>query len=136
MHNRQVMVMHNEKIVADMARVSLEQEGYRVVAFLNAEHALQRLRAERFDVLITDHAEGMELLRTVKDSCPATKIITLSSSASSDAGLDAVLLDIHDSFRMPVRLRDLKASIRRAFQRPLEVTERQLAPELEAVAAS
>ena len=136
MHRRQVMVIHNEKIVVDMAKVSLEQEGYRVVALLNAEHAAQRLRAERFDVLITDHAEGMKLLRTVRNSCPATKIITISSSASLDTGLDAVMLDIHDTFKMPVRLKDLKASIKRAFQVPLEVREQPRAADLEAVAVS
>ncbi len=136
MHRRRVMVIHNEKIVADMAKVSLEQEGYTVAAFLNAEHALQRLRAERFDVLITDHAEGMKLLPTVKSSCPATKIITIASSASLDTGLDAVRPDIHDTFKMPVRLKDLKASIKRAFQMPLEAREQPQAAELEALAVS
>ena len=68
------MVIDDEKIVGDMAKMSLEQEGYDVETFLNAEPALKRLQEEKFDVVVTDYKmkgiDGMEVLRTVKEHYP------------------------------------------------------------------
>ena len=40
MGNYRIMVVDDEKIVGDMAKMSLEQEGYDVETFLNGETAL------------------------------------------------------------------------------------------------
>ena len=39
-----IMVIDDEKIVGDMAKRSLEQEGYEVETFLDGESALARLK--------------------------------------------------------------------------------------------
>jgi len=54
MAQSRIMVIDDEKIVGDMAKMSLEQEGYAVETFLSAEPALKRLEEERFDVVVTD----------------------------------------------------------------------------------
>ena len=58
------MVIDDEKIVGDMAKLALEQEGFVVETFLSAEPALERLKAERFEVVVTDlkmkGIDGME----------------------------------------------------------------------------
>src|ERR1039458_10098593 len=69
-----IMVIDDEKIVGDMSRMSLEQEGYEVETFLNAEPALARLKEEQFDIVITDYKmkgmDGMEVLRTITTMYP------------------------------------------------------------------
>ena len=64
------MVIDDEKIVGDMSKMSLEQDGYLVETFLNGEAALARLREQRFDIVVTDlkmkGIDGMVVLRTVK----------------------------------------------------------------------
>ncbi len=71
MNSHKIMVIDDEKIVGDMAKLSLEQEGYMVETFLNAEPALKRLQEEKFDVVVTDYKmkgiDGMEVLKTVKN---------------------------------------------------------------------
>ncbi len=39
-----IMVIDDEKIVGDMAKLSFEQDGYEVETFLNGESALDDLR--------------------------------------------------------------------------------------------
>lgn len=119
MNQYRIMVIDDEKIVGDMARMSLEQDGYSVETFLSAEPALERLREERFDVVVTDYKmkgiDGMEVLRTVKRLYPETKVIMITAFANLDAAIEALRADVHDFFPKPVRIKELKASIQRAL---------------------
>jgi DNA-binding NtrC family response regulator len=121
MSNRRIMVIDDEKIVGDMAKLSLEQEGYVVETFLNAEPALKRLQEEKFDVVVTDYKmkgiDGMEVLKTVKDLYPATQVIMITAFANLDAAIEALRRDVHDFFPKPVKIKELKASIKRALEK-------------------
>ncbi len=114
-----IMVIDDEKIVGDMAKMSLEQDGYEVETFLNAEPALERLRQQVFNVVVTDlkmkGIDGMEVLRTVKRLYPQTKVIMITAFANLDAAIEALRGDVHDFFPKPVRIKELKASIERAL---------------------
>lgn len=121
MASARIMVIDDEKIVGDMAKMSLEQEGYAVETFLNAEPALTRLRQEPFDVVVTDYKmkgiDGMEVLRTVRDLYPRTQVIMITAFANLDAAIEALRRDVHDFFPKPVKIKELKASIRRALEK-------------------
>jgi DNA-binding NtrC family response regulator len=119
MSSYRIMVIDDEKIVGDMAKLSLEQEGYAVETFLNAEPALTRLKEAKFDVVVTDYKmkgiDGMEVLRTVKSLYPETKVIMITAFANLDTAIEALRGDVHDFFPKPVKIRELKASIQRAL---------------------
>jgi DNA-binding NtrC family response regulator len=121
MDNYRIMVIDDEKIVGDMAKMSLENEGYRVETFLNAEPALARLKEQRFDVVVTDYKmkgiDGMEVLRTVKSLYPETRVIMITAFANLDTAIEALRGDVHDFFPKPVKIRELKASIERALKK-------------------
>jgi len=119
MSDYRIMVIDDEKIVCDMAKMSLEQEGYSVETFLNAEPALARLKETGFDVVVTDYKmkgiDGMEVLRTVKKLYPGTKVIMITAFANLDTAIEALREDVHDFFPKPVKIKELKASIGRAL---------------------
>ncbi|MGC1455994.1 MAG: response regulator [Nitrospirota bacterium] len=121
MSRNRIMVIDDEKIVGDMAKLSLEQEGYIVETFLNAEPALKRLQEEKFDIVVTDYKmkgiDGMEVLKTVKDLYPATQVIMITAFANLDAAIEALRRDVHDFFPKPVKIKELKASIKRALEK-------------------
>jgi len=121
MQSYRIMVIDDEKIVGDMAKMSLEQEGYVVETFLNAEPALARLKEQKFDVVVTDYKmkgiDGMEVLRTVKGLYPETKVIMITAFANLDTAIEALRGDVHDFFPKPVKIKELKASIRRVLGR-------------------
>jgi DNA-binding NtrC family response regulator len=121
MNSHKIMVIDDEKIVGDMAKLSLEQEGYIVETFLNAEPALKRLQEEKFDVVVTDYKmkgiDGMEVLKTVKNLYPATQVIMITAFANLDAAIEALRRDVHDFFPKPVKIKELKASIKRALEK-------------------
>lgn len=121
MNQYRVMVIDDEKIVCDMAKMSLEQEGYIVETFLNAEPALARLKEERFDVVVTDYKmkriDGMDVLRTVKDLYPETEVIMITAFANLDTAIEALRGKVHDFFPKPVKIKELKTSIQRALSK-------------------
>lgn len=121
MERTRIMVIDDEKIVGDMAKISLEAEGYDVEAFLDAAPALERLRQQRFEVVVTDYKmkgiDGMEVLRTVRSLYPETQVIMITAFANLDAAIEALRRDVHDFFPKPVKLKELKESIRRALQK-------------------
>jgi DNA-binding NtrC family response regulator len=121
MATSKIMVIDDEKIVGDMAKLSLEQDGYTVETFLNAEPALKRLETEKFDVVVTDYKmkgiDGMEVLKTVKERHPGTHVIMITAFANLDAAIEALRQDVHDFFPKPVKIKELKASIKRALEK-------------------
>ncbi len=114
-----IMVIDDEKIVGDMTKMTLEQDGYVVETFLNAAPALERLKEEKFDVIVTDYKmkgiDGMEVLRTVKKLYPEIVVIMITAFANLDAAIEALRSDVHDFFPKPVKIKELKASIQRAL---------------------
>jgi DNA-binding NtrC family response regulator len=116
-----VMVIDDEKIVGDMAKLSLEQDGYRVETFLNADPALARLKEEEFDVVVTDlkmkGIDGMEVLKTVRSLYPKTQVIMITAFANLDSAIEAMRGEVFDFFPKPVKIKELKASIKRALER-------------------
>jgi DNA-binding NtrC family response regulator len=121
MDEYRIMIIDDEKIVGDMAKMALEKEGYIVETFINAEPALERLRVERFDVVVTDlkmkGIDGMEVLRRVKNLYPETKVIMITAFANLDTAIEALRGDVYDFFPKPVKIKELKASIQRALKK-------------------
>ena len=119
-----VMIIDDEKIVGDMAKLSLEQDGYEVETFLNGESALERLREKPFDVVVTDlkmkGIDGLEVLRTVKKLHPKTAVIMITAFANLDVAIEALRDDVQDFFPKPVKIKELKASIKKALEKRKE----------------
>jgi DNA-binding NtrC family response regulator len=117
--NNRIMIIDDEKIVGEMAKISLEQEGYEVETFLNAGPALERLKVQKFDLVVTDlkmkGIDGLEVLRTVKNLYPDIKVIMITAFANLDVAIEALRGDVHDFFPKPVKIKELKQSIRKAL---------------------
>lgn len=83
---RAVLVVDDDASVLDLARRSLDQEGYRVTTALSADQALAVLShpGADVDVLVTDismpKVTGLQLAREVRRIEPATKIVFMSGT--------------------------------------------------------
>lgn len=121
MEQHRVMIIDDERIVGDMAKMSLEQDGYQVETFLNGETALARLGQQRFDVVVTDlkmkGIDGMQVLKAVKTLHPGTPVIMITAFANLDTAIAALRGEVHDFFPKPVKIKELKASIGRALEK-------------------
>lgn len=114
-----IMVIDDEQIVGNMAKLHLQKEGFEVETFLSAAPAMERLTQERFDVVVTDlkmkGMDGMEVLRTVKRLHPGVQVIMITAFAHLDTSIEAFRGDVFDFFPKPFKIKDFVASIKRAL---------------------
>jgi DNA-binding NtrC family response regulator len=117
MNGYRIMVIDDESIVGMMIKTVFEQDGYTVETFLDAKPALERLKEEKFDVVITDlkmkDIDGMEVLRIIKKELPEVKVIMITAFASMDASIGAFREHVDDFFPKPVKITDLKDCIKK-----------------------
>jgi CheY-like chemotaxis protein len=73
------LVVDDEALVREAMQRLLEHDGYEVEAFNNAQSALSRLNARKFDLVITDFSmpgmAGDEFVAQVRKLNPAQRII-------------------------------------------------------------
>ena len=116
---KKIVVIDDEKIVCDMAKEILEAEGYEVETFTDSELALQRVRSAQFDLVITDlkmeHVSGMDILKEVNKLYPQTRVIMLTAYATLDATIEAIRERSYDFFPEPVKIEELKISVKKAL---------------------
>lgn len=114
------MIIEDEKIAADMTRVSLEDEGYEVETFADGASALARLRAGHFDVIITDlkmkGLDGFEVLGRIRETGSDARVIMVTAFASLDVAIEAIRNEVFDFFTKPVKLKELKAAVKKAAE--------------------
>jgi two-component system cell cycle response regulator CpdR len=99
---------------------ALTQAGYEVVSFDNGRSAYERLRAEPFELLLTDivmpEMDGIELARRATDFAPDLKVMFITGfaavalTATSEAPKDAKILS------KPFHLKDLVNEVERMLK--------------------
>lgn len=116
-----IMIIDDEQIVGNMAKMHLVKEGFEVETFLSAAPALERLEQEHFDVVVTDlkmkGIDGMEVLRTVKHKHPEIQVIMITAFAHLSTSIEAFRGEVFDFFPKPFKIKDFVASINRALGR-------------------
>ena len=101
-----VLIVDDEEI----ARISLAEilrlEGYEIAMAGGGQAAVDKLRAETFDVMILDlkmpGMGGIEVLRLVMDDLTDLKVIVLTAHGSMDTAIQALRFRVHDYMLKPV----------------------------------
>ena len=91
-----VLIVDDDKVVLHTVQDQLSRENYRVVAISNVAEALQRVRSERFGIIVADQfmpeTSGMEFLRICRETQPLSSRIIITGMASVSGVEEATLL--------------------------------------------
>jgi len=113
------MVVDDERGICQNVEKILSRSHYEVVCALSAAEALERMRREPFEMLISDivmpEMNGLELLKQVKKEWPATKALMMTAYASTDTALKAIRLGALDYVAKPFTPDELRATVGKAF---------------------
>lgn len=118
-HN--VLIVDDEPSIRNLMRDALATEPYRLLSADSAERALEILKMEPVDVVISDDLmpgmSGSEFLFLVKDQYPNTVRIMLTGHASIESAIRAINEgQIYHFFTKPCRVYDLVITVRKALQ--------------------
>jgi DNA-binding NtrC family response regulator len=125
-----VLVNDDEAAIVQALKTLLAREGYEVEATRSGEEALARLRAEPFNLLITDIVmrpmDGIALLREAKQLRPQLSVLTITGMGTVESAVDAMRYGAFDYISKPFRIADLVVVVRRALA--FEAAEAGAAP--------
>ncbi|HHY46920.1 MAG TPA: response regulator transcription factor [Firmicutes bacterium] len=120
MKGTKVLVVDDEPSIVELIRFNLEREGFEVITAYHGNHLLDRIRAERPDLIILDimlpGEDGLSICREVRKES-SIPIIMLTAK---DTELDKVLgleLGADDYVTKPFSPRELVARVRAVLRR-------------------
>jgi two-component system response regulator HydG len=130
-----VLVVDDQKNMRATTAMLLRQAGHVVAEAEDGALALQRVRQEAFDVVLTDlrmpGLDGMEVLRAVRAASPDTQVIVMTAYGTIESAVDAVRQGAHDYVSKPFKEEELLLRVGRALEtRRLRGTVSLLAGEL------
>ncbi len=113
-----ILVVDDEEGVRDVVVETLERlEGAEVFNEGDPARALERLRSEFFDVLVTDirmpQMSGVELLRAAREHDPGLPVLMLTAYPTVETAVEALRLGAVDYLTKPFLPDDLLARVRR-----------------------
>ena len=112
------LIVEDEAFVQDLLRKVLAKQGYDVSTASDGDEAIQLLKAQPHDLIITDvvmpRVEGFDLLRWVKLNQPNTKVIVLTGFARRHSISDFLLYGADDYLSKPFLVPELLAAVHRA----------------------
>ncbi|HZA53647.1 MAG TPA: sigma-54 dependent transcriptional regulator [Candidatus Udaeobacter sp.] len=103
----------------NLARV-LESEDYHVYQAENGDEAIDAVNKLDFDLVLSDlkmpGADGLGLLRHLRNVSPQTMFILMTGYASVDSAIEAFRMGAHDYILKPVVIEDVLQKISRLLQ--------------------
>ncbi len=115
-----ILIVDDEPRMGALLEKSLSRDGHDVVALTNPAEALERLKAESFEALITDlrmpGLDGLEVLDRARRISPTTEVILMTAYATVETARDALKRGAVDYLIKPVSAEsDLKPLLARLF---------------------
>ena len=115
-----VLVVDDEELTLRTLSRGLRQDGFEVFVSASGEDALKVFQEEKPDLVILDIVlpgmDGVEVLRRLKESTPATIVIMMSAYHLVDRAVEAMKLGAYDYLIKPFHLADVIATLHRATE--------------------
>jgi DNA-binding NtrC family response regulator len=114
-----LLILDDEQRMVDILAMVLRREGYEVAPFVRAHEALAALRAEPFDLLITDlkmpELDGLSVLEQTKKIDEEIPVILITAHATVATAIAAMREGAFDYVEKPFDNDELKNLVRRAL---------------------
>jgi two-component system response regulator PilR (NtrC family) len=121
MPDTRVLVVDDEQSMRELLAIMLRQAGYHVSAADGGEAAIQLLKSESFDLVVTDlrmrKVDGLAVLKATKEFSPRTVVLVVTAFASTETAVEAMKLGAYDYVTKPFKLDELKLTVANALER-------------------
>lgn len=130
---KNILLVDDHKSFRDSLAKVLNGEGYRVFAATDGEEALDILRQEHINLILTDlkmpKMDGVELLRVAKTLHPEVEVILITGFGTVDTAVTAMKDGAFDYIQKPFKPRDIIKLVRKALEKQSLVLENRLLQE-------
>lgn len=119
-----ILIVEDEELMLKSLEFRLKKDGYQVFAAKDGVNALELIKENQFDLIITDimlpFVGGLEIVSKVKTD-PATKntpVIVLSAVGLENVVLEAFQLGADDFITKPFNLSELSIRVKKHVKQP------------------
>lgn len=106
-----ILVVDDDPIARDVVFSILSQEGYYVVSAKDGFEAIDVIRKENFDMLITDLVmpgiDGIELIKSSLKINPELATVIITAYGTLDSALKAIDLGAYDYITKPFKIEEI-----------------------------
>lgn len=122
-----ILVADDDEIAREVVSTLLTNEGYSVVSVVDGFEAINRLRIEAFQLLITDlrmpGADGIEVLRYAVNGDPDCAVVILTGYGTLDTTLQAIKEGAYDYLTKPFKTLEIIILAERAYKRAILIAD-------------
>lgn len=119
--NVSILVVDDEQMMRELLKKILTREGYKVTTAADGLDALDVLREEKIDMVISDMKmpglDGFGLLKTVKEQYPQVGVIMMTAYGDTYTVKDALLLGADEYITKPFKSYEISLVVERAYWR-------------------
>lgn len=118
--SEKILIVEDEPNLKKLLSILLTQAQYQVIAFDNAEEAIELLKQQSVDLVLMDnhlpHMSGLAALKIIKHLHPEMFVILMTAYAGVDTAVEALKLGAFDYIVKPFDLNELKALVKRSLE--------------------
>jgi len=122
-----ILVIDDELVVLKSCHRILSEEGYAVQTVQTGVEGLQRLKNEKFDIILTDlmmpEISGMEILKRTMESYPGTIVIMITGYSTVQTAVEAIKLGATDYIPKPFTPDELLNAVNKALEKKKQERE-------------
>jgi DNA-binding response OmpR family regulator len=89
-----ILIIDDDDLTQSMLKIALDTQGHAVFQAFDGHQGMKLLRAEKFDLVITDiwmpETDGLQVIRQVQQDFPETKILAISGGSHKYPALEAL----------------------------------------------
>jgi DNA-binding NtrC family response regulator len=101
-----ILIVDDEQMMCEMLEDDLKRHGFHPTCYISAEKALDALKIESFDVLLTDmnlpNMNGIELCERVVANRPDIPVIVITAFGSMETAIAAIRAGAYDFVTKPI----------------------------------
>lgn len=117
------IVIDDEISVCEAVRAILEGEGLEVFTTTNSINAIEQIKGNNYDLIISDlkmpGMDGLELYDNIKETAPESIFIIITAYGTIQSAVDAIKKGIYDYIPKPFTPDEVRIPVRRALERKM-----------------
>ena len=121
--NPKILVVDDDLASVETTIEVLEREGYQLFSASGGHQALEILRKEDIDVVITDlkmpDLSGIDLLRCIQEGNLYTQVIILTGYGTIDSAVEAMREGAFYYLKKPIEMNTLRQTVKNALEKQL-----------------
>jgi len=117
--NMKTLLIDDDEFVRDSLRLLFESKGCCLTAVETAEEAIEALKAQDYELIITDFRlpgmDGLEFCKKIKETFPHAMKILITAYGSRAVADEAMTIGVRELIEKPITSTAIEASLRRLF---------------------